>query len=232
MIARSLALLAALGFHQPEPPKYTLVYVPIAGTKHTYKTTVTTGKAEDQVVSTVTADETVEEVLSEGRYSLRHKVTASEFTYKGKTETDSELENFAIVFKPDGTIEQFMGVAEEQQGAEARGMNIFGFYPPDAKVGVGEKWSKLVPKGSIADTVAIKANFTLEALEKLGEKDALKIIMENEETDCEDPSTFKGTLWLDAKDFTILKMEGETTTKYSDSTAPSEPTKVVYELVN
>lgn len=131
--------------------------------------------------------------------------------------------------KSTGEIVELKG---EQVDANAYRMAAMsGFYFPEKAVSVGDSWEFKVVKNEKLGTVAGIAKYKVEKFEKVGEWDTAVLTMDYKETEGGEPASASGKIWINTKDGSMVKMDGE----WKNAPFPGAPgpinAKVVIERV-
>ncbi|MEA2554498.1 MAG: hypothetical protein QOJ65_2674 [Fimbriimonadaceae bacterium] len=81
------------------------------------------------------------------------------------------------------------------------------FIYPGNPIKVGDEWTSTVAADTKNGSVAGKATYKFEALEKVGDKDTAKIKVSYTETEGSTPASAEGYTWVDLKDGLPVKSE-------------------------
>ncbi|MES1227100.1 MAG: hypothetical protein ABUL72_00425, partial [Armatimonadota bacterium] len=109
------------------------------------------------------------------------------------------------ISKPSGEITD---VQDSEGDANAwRMAELNNFIYPDKPVDVGDTWTHTIAADSKKGIVAATATYKVDAMEKVGDRDTVKIKVSYKETEGTDPASNDSTVWLDVKDSTMVKEE-------------------------
>jgi hypothetical protein len=124
-------------------------------------------------------------------------------------------------FKANGDVVQLKGT--RIGSSEYRLSNMNAFRLPDKAVKVGDSWTRDIPADTKTGMVPAKATYTIEALDKVGEIDALKVKYTYAEGSGQIPASATGYMWINPADATLLK---------SDLTLTNVPSSQAGVLIN
>lgn len=119
-----------------------------------------------------------------------------------------------------GVITGIKATDDRMTGADAyRASALETFYVPENPVKMGDSWTYKSDKVENKWN-ALQIDYKLVAAEKVGSTDTLKIEFKAKETS--GTAGQEGTVWLDAKDFTLVKREA----KYTQFPIPGAPAPI------
>jgi hypothetical protein len=141
--------------------------------------------------------------VEEGKYSIES--SQGEMKLNGQ---DAPMESPASTstYSATGRLLELKG--EEESEEALRMSSLQAFEVPDKPVKVGDTWTISLKAKEGKNPVGIKGDFKVEAQEKVGEYDVLKVTYEVKETEGSAPASSKGTVWFNVKDATMVKYEG------------------------
>lgn len=212
--AISLVAVAAIAFTFET---YNLKRAPKEGSAATY-----TIKANMQVMGQdvdFSADlaEKIKMVAPNGEYS----VEASQTNIKVAGQDVPAPETVSVTtYKPNGELIKKEGGDTSPEGY--RMSQLEGFIAPDSEINVGDSWTKELAANKERGTVATKATYKLEAVEKVGDVDTLKISYTIKETEGDKPASTEGTTWIRKDDRSMVKEEAT----WTDMPIPGAPAPV------
>jgi len=111
--------------------------------------------------------------------------------------------------KPTGEVVELKG--EGVDGSYYRMANISVFKYPTDPLKVGSKWSHEFKADSKTGAASAKADYEVLAFEKVGSWDTVKVKHAFKETEGADPATSEGTVWINVKDGTLVKIDAKQT---------------------
>lgn len=159
-------------------------------------------------VTFVTTDK-VTKVADNG--DITTETTQAEMKIKmGDQEMDPPTDNSTpqvATSKASGEIVELKGENVDANAYRMAAMS--GFQYPDKALNVGDSWEVKLSKNEKLGTVAALAKYKLEKLEKVGDWDTAVITMDYKETEGSDPASATGKIWVNVKDGSLVKVDGE-----------------------
>lgn len=197
-----------------------------AGDTHTYSLHMEFSLFGDTAVYTSKVTEKVVEV-GDGKYAIEttqsdYKVTV--FGEEGSV-NDANMPKAQVVYAMNGDVVECRG--DLVNDAVYRMANLTAIRRPDKPVKVGDTWTREVKGDQKTGTLAAKATYKVEAVEKVKDVDAIAVSFTYAETEGADPAQSAGKVWFD-KSGAVLKVE-TTWTSAPIPGAPS-PTTGTYSL--
>jgi hypothetical protein len=137
----------------------------------------------------------LESVQSEGKVSF----SGQEMDVPGATQT--------YIYKPNGEVLEIK--AEAVDSSVYRTANLTAFIVSDKPVKVGDEWTTEIKKDEKTGAMAAKGTYKVEADEKIGDLECLKVKYSTKETEGgEAAATCEGFAWINKKDGSLVKSEG------------------------
>lgn len=160
------------------------------------------------VVTAVTTDKVVK---IEDNGNIHTETKQSDMKIKmGDDEMEAPSQDATLyINKPSGEVVELKG--EGVDGSYYRMANISVFRYPTDPLKVGSKWSHEFKSDSKTGAASAKADFEILAFEKVGSWDTVKVKHNFKETEGSDPATSEGTVWINIKDGTLVKVEAKQT---------------------
>lgn len=228
--------LGAVGFAQDAPPPvaqpqvapqaadaaqtatYSLKRVVTKGGKIKYKLTADVDGGGTQVNVRSTVTEEVQDIKDNGDYVIKSSQTETVATVNGQEFPPEPDAGNVITYNALGDVLDIKALASVVGSSEWRLANLGLLRAPDQPVKVGDAWTYKIAGKSQAGVDAI-ADYKLLATEKIGDRLTLKISAKIKETTGSAPASSDGTVWVDAKDFSMVKTE----TTWTNAPVPGAP---------
>jgi len=151
-------------------------------------------------------EEKVTKVEENGNYTVETKATETKLSVAGQEQDVPDQPATRSTYNPRGLLVAYQG-ADSGSGTW-RMANLSGFYAPEAPVAVGAGWTFEQAADEKKETPAFKATFKVLAEEKVNNVDVVKVEGKVEETGS-DAASITSIFWLDKKDWSPVKAEGD-----------------------
>ena len=148
--------------------------------------------------------EKITKAAADGGYTVESKNTEGKVTYQG-TSVDTKDTLSTMTFNAAGQITLI--VSDQDDPNTYRMANLQAFQYPSAAVKLGDSWQVEVKKDD-KGSVDAKGTYKIEGEEKLGERDTYRIHAMIKESIDNEPASVDATYWIDAKDFSVVKVTG------------------------
>jgi hypothetical protein len=112
----------------------------------------------------------------------------------------------STTYRPNGSMVTMTGKGVD--GDVLRTTNLLGFYMPEKPIKVGDTWEYELKADEATKRPGLKASYKVEAFEKLGSFDTVRIKQSLKETSGAAPSSLEGPIWISSVDGTLVKLEG------------------------
>jgi len=132
--------------------------------------------------------------------------TQSDLTFTANGQTQKVPDSTStVVSKANGEIvDMTSGTSDPNAWRVAELTN---FIYPDKPVSVGDTWTSSVTADAAKNIVAAKADYKVEALEKVGNHDTAKVKVSYKETEGSEPASSDTEVWIDTKDGSMVKAD-------------------------
>ncbi|MBI1757137.1 MAG: hypothetical protein HYR64_08540 [Fimbriimonas ginsengisoli] len=161
--------------------------------------------------------ETVKEVADNGNYKIASGQTDAKINMGGQEQDiPSRDADNEVTYTPLGEIVDVK--ADGIEGARRFG-NLQILRAPDSPVKVGDSWTYKGAADAKAGVVAFTADYKVLAAEKVGDLDTIKLKCTIKETEGAEPASSDGTVWVEAKNFSMVKVE----TTWTNMPVPGAP---------
>lgn len=177
------------------------------GDSMTYKMVV---EADFSGTTLIVNGKTIEKVIKiEDNGNIHTESKQTDMKIKiGDDEMDAPEEGATIyINKPTGEVVELKG-----DGIDAsyyRMANITVFRIPDEALKPGMKWSHEFKADSKTGAASAKADYEVLGFEKVGSWDAVKVKHVFRETEGSEPAKSTGTIWINVKDGSLLKVDAK-----------------------
>ncbi len=162
--------------------------------------------------------EKVTDVSAEGNYKIESSQADSKVNMNGQEQdVPQQGGNNTIAYNASGEVLAITG--DMVESGAYRMANLGVLKAPDAPVKVGDSWTYKIPANTKTGAVAALAEYSIVALEKIGDRDCLKISGNVKETEGSQPASNVGTVWVDATDFSMVKSD----TTWTNAPIPGAP---------
>jgi len=179
------------------------------GDSATYKLNVNAEFSGTALVVTAVTTDKVVKVEDNGNIHVETKQSDMKIKM-GEDEMDAPSQEATLyVYKPSGEVIELKG--EGVDGSYYRMANISVFKYPTEALKVGAKWSHEFKTDSKTGAAAAKADYEVLGFEKVGSWDTVKVKHSFKETEGSDPATSEGTVWINVKDGTMVKVDAKQT---------------------
>lgn len=161
-------------------------------------------QGQDFTVTAVVSEKVTK--AEEGKYTIESNQT--ELKLNGQEAPMEQSPSYSTY----SNVGRLLESKSDQEGPDADRMSALqSFEVPDKAVKVGDTWEVALKAKEGKNPVAFKASYKVEAQEKVGEWDTLKISFTATETEGTDPAKSVGTVWVSVKDGSMVKYEGNWT---------------------
>jgi hypothetical protein len=109
------------------------------------------------------------------------------------------------IYRSNGEILRIEGREVTREIYRIASVNTF--YAPTKEVGVGDTWSHELKANNSTGVRAAHAHYVVEAAEKVGERDTLRISFTFKESSGDNPIVADGKVWVSPQDGEILRRE-------------------------
>ncbi len=224
-VACALSVLTAISFGQdPMAPAAgqdagaTLKRVVKTGDVYKFKLKADLEFSGQQVGFTSNISEKVTDASADGNYKVESTQSDSKINMNGQEQDIPEQgHSNTVTYNAAGEILEITGDSVE---AGAYRMATLGVLKaPDAAVKTGDAWSYKIAANSKTGVVAANADYKILGDEKIDTKDTIKISVKVKETEGSDPASNEGTIWVDSKDYSIVKSD----TQWTNAPIPGAP---------
>ncbi|MBL8048829.1 MAG: hypothetical protein JNJ45_09110 [Chthonomonas sp.] len=207
----ALASLTAASMAQAEPLSFKRTVTEGATTK--YKLQVALEIQGNAIEITANITEKIVKVEKDGSYSVESLESDMELKMGGQSFPTDEGDS-----KPRTTKYSAAGVPLEMLGsdddttpesARLEFLNIIDL-PAEAKK-LGDKWSSLIKPADKFKAETVKSDYEFVRTEKVGAWDTAVVVATTKEQAGDKPAESKKTMWLDTKDFSLVKIEAKLT---------------------
>lgn len=195
---------------------YSLRWTPKTGDKLFYSTegTVTIQGTEASLKSKSSWQ--VINVDADGSYTVQENPIDGSVVFNGQS---FPLQKPIVVtlYRPNGEIVSLTG--ENIEGTSYRAANLSMLKRPDNPVNIGDTWTEDIKPDSKLGSVGMHGTYKLEAAEKVGDVEALKISAVNREVEGTEAGSIEATYWISKTDGSLVKY----TAKWSNVTFAGAP---------
>ncbi len=157
-----------------------------------------TSKMTEKVVK-IAADGTITSESSQAETKVKLGDEEMDAPDSGGTQTS--------IFKPNGEIVEMKGDMVDANAYRVAYMNSF--FAPETAVKEGDSWEKKIAADSKTGMVAAVAKYKVEKAEKVGAYDTFLLTYEYKESTGDAPASSSGKVWVNTKDGSLVKFEGE-----------------------
>lgn len=177
------------------------------GDTQKYKIEVKADFGGQMIEFSATSVEKVVKVEADGALHVESSQAEAKVKFGDNEMEVPDQEATTMIYNADGLIREIKG---EESDASSYRLAIASLTPtPEKPVKVGDKWTHTYKADSKTGAVAAKAAFEVLATEKWKSFDTLKMKITFEETEGDEKMTAVSTVWLDVKDFTVVRAESE-----------------------
>lgn len=207
-----------------QSPGYSLRFVPKENQELRYKLTGTLETAIGTANLSSTVRYRVIRVAGDGVYTLQ--VTTEDSLVKvGSQEIRAPAPVTFFTYRPSGEVSEITGLDPDADKSKAnpesyRMTNLTRFYPPEGQVTVGQSWTRELKTDGKTVGVPIKASFTAEAVEKVGDVEAVRVKGTVREDAVGSTALVEATFWISPVDGVEIKSES----KWTGVMVPGSPT--------
>jgi hypothetical protein len=199
-----IAALAALALAQDT---FTLKRAPKTGDEHRFRIEMRGDFGGQSLEFTGIAIERVVRVEEDGTFHVEMAQEDTKVKF-GESEFDvppSPPET--TVISADGLIKEIKG---EEEDPSAYRIGIVTLTPaPENPVKTGDKWTHTYKADGRTGAVAAKASFEVLGTERWRTFDTVRIKVDFEETEGDERMTATSTVWLDVRDFSVVRTESD-----------------------
>ncbi len=214
MIAISLAAMSAA-----TDGAFSLRWKPKEGDAITYSTEATFDVGGTQASIKSKTLEKVLKVDADGTYSVQSSTLEGMVTYLGQ-QIPLRKPITVTLYRPTGEVVSITG--DDINAVSYRSANLTMLRRPENPVNVLDKWSTEIKGDPKLGSIGMKGSYTVEAEEKVGEFDTLRVTAVNKEQEGTDAGTVEATFWINKADGSVIK----TTAKWTNVTFPGAPAPV------
>lgn len=201
------AMLAVVGmaFATPLLQEFTLKLTPKEGdvAKYMLKADIDIQGTQASFNGKVT-EKTIK-VEADGTYQIESTNSDGKVVFGGQEMEMPASEPTITVYKANGEVKEIKGAGVDANAYRMSGISSFRW--PTKAVKVGDEWTSEWAKDDKTGAVAGKATFKVEAEEKVGAWETVKIKMSTKESEGDSPATAEGTIWLAKADGKMVKTE-------------------------
>jgi hypothetical protein len=195
-----VAVLAAAAFAQDG---FNLKRVPKVGDAFKYNLSVVLDVQGQEFNVTATVQEKITKV-EDGKYTVES--TQSDLKLNGQ---DAPMEQTPSL-STYSSLGRLLDSKSDQGGEDAdRIASLQSFEVPDRALKVGDTWEVVLKAKEAKNPVAFKGTYKVEAQEKVGKWDTLKISFTVEETEGSTPAKATGFAWFSISDQSMVKYEAQ-----------------------
>ena len=148
----------------------------------------------------------ITKVEANGDFTSESTQTESKVSVGGQDMAQPDQPATVTVYKANGEIVSI--TAPEANDTAYRFSNLIGMRFPDKPLKVGDTWDVEIKADAKTGTAPAKATYKVEALEKVGSYDTIRVKGSYKETAGDAPASGESTTWLNAKDGSVVKQEG------------------------
>lgn len=205
-----VAILAVAAFAQDG---FNLKRVPKLGDVFKYNLSVTLDVQGQEFNVTATVQEKIIKV-EDGKYTIES--SQSEMKLNGQ---DAPMEQTPST-STYSSLGRLLDSKSDQGGEDADRMSsLQSFEVPDRALKVGDTWEVVLKAKEAKNPIGLKGTYKVEAQEKVGKWDALKVSFTIEETEGSTPAKATGFAWFSTSDQSMVKYEGQ----WANAPFPSLP---------
>ena len=171
-----------------------------------------------QVVFTADLMEKVTDVGADGNYKIEASQSDGKMNMNGQeSDVPDQAHSNTTTYNASGEILEIVGDSVE---AGAYRMATLGVMKaPDAPAKIGDSWTYKIVANAKTGVVNGTADYKYLGNEKVGDRDTVKVSVKVKESEGSDPAGNEGTVWLDIKDFSLVKSD----TAWTNPPIPNAP---------
>ncbi len=150
--------------------------------------------------------EKITKVESNGNYVLETVQSEGKVSFSGQ-EMEMPASTQSVTYKANGEVIEIK--AEVSDSSAYRTANLISFIAPEKAVKVGDTWTSEIKKDEKTGAMSVKGTYKVEAEEKIGDWEVLKVKYSSKETEGGDTAaSAEGIVWILKKDGSMVKSEG------------------------
>lgn len=150
--------------------------------------------------------EKITKVESNGNYTVETAHSEGKIVFGGQ-DMDAPPSSQTFTYKSNGEVVEIK--AEGVDGSHYRTANLTAVVMAEKAVKVGDDWTHEIKKDEKTGVAALKSSYKVEAAEKIGDFETLKVKYSTKETEGGDAAaSAEGIAWISKKDGSLVKSEG------------------------
>jgi hypothetical protein len=151
--------------------------------------------------------EKVTKVDASGNYVIEETASEGKMSARGEVRHMPDSKPVLSHYTASGLLTK---IEEDEPDPFAyRKAHLVSFVAADKQVGLGDSWEHVREADEKKGVPASKSKFTVDAEEKVGGVECLRVKFWFKETEGEDPMSSEGTIWVCAKDGSTEKVDAE-----------------------
>lgn len=171
-----------------------------------------------QVGFTSNVQEKVTDVGADGGYKIESSQSDSKINMNGQEQdVPDQAHSNTTSYNAAGEILEITGDNVESGAYRMATLGVL--KAPDAPAKIGDAWTYKIAANSKTGVVNSTADYKYLANEKIGDRDTVKVSVKVHENEGSDPASNEGTVWLDVKDFSMVKSD----TTWANAPIPGAP---------